>query len=140
MGLLEKAQQKRQMQQKLKDPIKIVDSTIIEKTEKKTEQKGLLEKAQQKRKETTTEKKVQTPEKKKAYTGVKVKGKKEVIEEKKGFGWKGLGKRRIVFEQEINEYVYELSEPALSEDEKETKEERFNCKSSSCIQYDRHNL
>ncbi|MCK5636886.1 MAG: hypothetical protein KAH91_05630, partial [Thermoplasmatales archaeon] len=101
MGLLEKARQMKQIEKK-EDSIKIVESPITEKTEKK-------------RKEITTEKK--------DYTGVKVKGKKQIIEEKKGFGRKGLGTRRIVFNQEINEYVYELSEPTLSEDEKETKEE-----------------
>ena len=44
--------------------------------------------------------------------------KKEIIEEKKGFGWKGLGTRRITYYHEINEYIYEVSEPILNESEK----------------------
>ncbi|MCK4364584.1 MAG: type II/IV secretion system ATPase subunit [Thermoplasmatales archaeon] len=114
MGLLEKAQQIKQIEKK-EDSIETVELDISKEPEKKTERKSLLEKAQQKRKEITTEKK--------AYTGLKTEGKKEIIEEKKGFGRKGLGTRRIVFEQKTNEYIYELTEPVLSKDEKETKEE-----------------
>lgn len=48
---------------------------------------------------------------------------KEIIEEKTGFGWKGLGTRRIVFDNSINEYVYEIIEPELKEEEKLLKNE-----------------
>jgi hypothetical protein len=39
------------------------------------------------------------------------------------FGWKGLGIRRIVFNHDTSEYQYEVSEPVLTEDEIETKNE-----------------
>jgi flagellar protein FlaI len=48
---------------------------------------------------------------------------KDIIEEKTGFGWNGLGTRRIVFDKGINEYVYEVIEPQLNENEKELKKE-----------------
>ena len=132
MGLLEKAQQKKQIP---KDPIKIVQPEVIlkEKTKVKSKKSGLLEKAKEKKQKITTVKTaelkkgktVETVEQKKVYTGVKTegKGKREILEEKTGFGWKGLGTRRIVFDHDTNEYVYELTEPVLNESEKETKEE-----------------
>ena len=48
---------------------------------------------------------------------------KEIIDERKGFGWKGLGSRRIVYHPDISEYIYEVSEPVLNDFEKETKKE-----------------
>jgi flagellar protein FlaI len=45
----------------------------------------------------------------------------EYIYERKGFGWKGLGSRRIVFNDKIKENVYEVYEPVLSDQEKEIK-------------------
>jgi flagellar protein FlaI len=42
---------------------------------------------------------------------------KEFVNEKKGFGWKGLGSRRIVFDDTIQEYRYEVIEPELDETE-----------------------
>ncbi|UCH72150.1 MAG: type II/IV secretion system ATPase subunit, partial [Thermoplasmatales archaeon] len=48
---------------------------------------------------------------------------KEIIEERKNFGWNGLGSRKIVFDHDINEYLYEVSEPILNEDEAEIKNE-----------------
>jgi len=42
---------------------------------------------------------------------------KELANEKKGFGWKGLGFRRIVFDNTIKEYRYEVIEPELEEKE-----------------------
>jgi len=44
-----------------------------------------------------------------------------VVDEKTGFGWKGLGSRRIVFDEAIHEYIYELIEPQLGEKEKQIK-------------------
>jgi len=42
---------------------------------------------------------------------------KELVNEKKGFGWKGLGSRRIVFDDTIKEYRYKVIEPELDENE-----------------------
>jgi len=128
MGLLEKAQEKKQTPKKTNDSIKIVKTKEIKK--EKISQHGLLEKAKSKREVIKTEKSVETKEiekidLKKNLAKVEPKGtsKREIIEEKKGFGWKGLGTRRIVFDHENNEYVYQLLEPELNEDDKETKVE-----------------
>jgi len=43
------------------------------------------------------------------------------VDEKTGFGWKGLGSRRIVYNEVLCEYVYELIEPQLEEKEKQIK-------------------
>ena len=117
MGLLEKTQQKRITVQK-----EIAESDISG-----TKPMGLLEKAKLK-KQTISEiyaKDELAKEQRKPYSGFKEKGKgeKEVIDEKTGFGWKGLGTRRIVFDYNVNEYIYEVSEPILNEDEVEKKEE-----------------
>ena len=45
----------------------------------------------------------------------------DVIEEKSGFGWKGLGSRRIIFNKKKKEYFYEVSEPLLQPEEEKTK-------------------
>ena len=59
------------------------------------------------------------------HKGVGITGEdiKDLIEERTGFGWKGLGSRKIVFDKNINEYVYELVEPELNEQEEELKKE-----------------
>lgn len=43
----------------------------------------------------------------------------KLVDEKSGFGWKGLGSRRIFYDKELDEYVYEIREPKLSNEEKE---------------------
>ena len=48
---------------------------------------------------------------------------KKVIEEQTGFGYKGLGTRSIVFDYDTKEYVYEVSEPYLTQYEKDVKKE-----------------
>jgi len=106
MGLLEKAQQRKKELEQTQEE-KIQETTIA------TETKGLLEKAQQRKKELEKKEKIVTLEK------TKWEGNKEIIEEKTGFGWKGLGTRRIVYDHSINEYVYELIEPELSEQEED---------------------
>ena len=51
---------------------------------------------------------------------------KTVIDEKSGFGWKGLGSRRIIFDNYLNEYVYELNEPNLTQNEEKIKDKIIN--------------
>ncbi len=51
------------------------------------------------------------------------KNRKEIIEEKRGFGWKGLGSRKIVYYHDIKEYIYEVTEPVLNEHENVIKNE-----------------
>ena len=97
---------------------------------------GLLEKAQQRKQEiyektSDTEGIITTREivekQKPVYDKIKVKRKEQkdadTIDERKGFGWKGLGNRRIFFDHHINEYVYEVSEPVLDEKELEIRDE-----------------
>lgn len=98
MGLLEKAQQRKEVLQETKD----------------LEEKSLLKEV------------VEEPKPKKVvYSGIKVKkeGQRDVADERKDFGWKGLGSKRIVFDHDINEYRYEVSEPVLDKAELETKNE-----------------
>jgi len=40
---------------------------------------------------------------------------------RKGFGWKGIGARKIIFNNEIKEYCYEVIEPELTPEEIEIK-------------------
>ncbi|KAA0015461.1 MAG: hypothetical protein FE037_02225 [Thermoplasmata archaeon] len=47
----------------------------------------------------------------------------EIVDEKKGFGWKGLGSRLIIFDKRLKEYKYVVREPGLSEEEKKLKDE-----------------
>ncbi len=44
-----------------------------------------------------------------------------IIDEKKGFGWMGLGARRLLFHNERKEYLYEILEPQLDEKQEELK-------------------
>ena len=121
MGLLEKAQHRKQ---EIEETESLAESTTAE----EVRPSGLLEKARQRKQEITTvdtQKKTKVKESSKdVYSGLKSKeGKLDIIEEEKGFGWKGLGSRRIVFDHGINEYRYETSEPVLNEMEMETKNE-----------------
>ena len=47
----------------------------------------------------------------------------EIIEEKKGFGFKGIGTRRVIRIKETGEFLYQVIEPTLHEYEKEKKKE-----------------
>jgi flagellar protein FlaI len=110
-GLLEKAKQKKEN----------VKNQELKQTEKLTEQtkkpKGLLEKAKLKKEINTEEKKLDLDIK------TELDKNKDIIEEKKGFGWNGTGTRRIVFDHNINEHIYEVLEPVLTKEEIEVKEE-----------------
>ncbi|MEF8879897.1 MAG: type II/IV secretion system ATPase subunit [Candidatus Thermoplasmatota archaeon] len=103
MGLLEKARNKRQ------------ETNQEENVDKFEEETGLLMKTKQKK--PTVEQK----EKEEEFTGVDSGEGREIIEEKKGFGYKGMGTRRIVFDHSINEHIYEVDEPVLNDFEKKVK-------------------
>lgn len=45
-----------------------------------------------------------------------------MVNEKKGFGWKGLGERRILYDTERKDYIYEITEPQLTEEQENIKE------------------
>ena len=130
MGLLEKAKQRKQTLDESKDPTDLNITKQDVRDEIKSS--GLLEKARQKKQEPVSEetdlveKEAVTEEsEKKVYHGISVKtdNEKKVIDEKKGFGYNNLGSRRIIFDHNINEYVYEITEPVLNEDEIEIKNE-----------------
>ena len=116
MGLLEKAQER-----VLSDK-----NTYTKQTEKEVEKEsratGLLEKAKQRKQTSTDDKKIIDDLLQKDDAN------KDIIEEKAGFGWKGIGTRRIVLNHNIDEYVYEILEPVLNEDEKEVKEDNYHRK------------
>jgi len=131
MGLLEKAQQKKQNPNETKDT---TESTIkIENAIEQVNTTSLLERAKQREKhlsEVTKEITVRETTEKQEPSIVhldllKNRGdeNKEIIDERKGFGWKGQGSRRIVYNNNISEYVYEVSEPVLDKNELEIKKE-----------------
>jgi hypothetical protein len=98
---------------------------------------GLLEKAQQ-RKQDVFEKPrdseisilKELPEelksKKRVHPKIKIEKElqKDLLDERKGFGWKGLGSRRILFDNERKEYLYEVIEPRLTEKQEQTNRPR----------------
>ena len=95
---------------------------------KKEKTQGLLSKAKktkeiEKKEPTSEEKKTKKPDLELKYTGINTTtvDEKEIIDEKKGFGYKGLATRRVVFDHSINEYVYEVFEPVLEDWEKDLK-------------------
>lgn len=45
----------------------------------------------------------------------------DIVYERTGFGWKGLGSRRILFDEKLKQYVYEVIEPQLTKKEEEIK-------------------
>ncbi len=110
MGLLEKAQQR-------KEQLEESEELQIPHTEKTIEKpKGLLEKIQQRKQE----------KEKILYSVISVKDGEqsiEIIDEQKGFGWKKLGSKRIVYDHNVNEHRYEVIEPQLTEEEKKIKKE-----------------
>ena len=150
MGLLEKAQQneeeflsnKRKKRQQLEhqhraakkdqdsqSPIEIYRIISPEKTI--DQQRSFLEKAQQKKmlsQETASGQSQATQgiEKKITETGVILElgdKKIEVIEEQTGFGWKKQGTKRIIYDHTNHEFKFEVIEPPIKEDEKQTKNE-----------------
>lgn len=54
---------------------------------------------------------------------IKTSDDQEIVDEKRGFGWKGLGSRLIIFDKRTKEYRYIVKEPQLTEEEKKLKEE-----------------
>ncbi len=114
MGLLEQAQQLKQ--QPTQDTESINDSFIDSEEDQQLEDipigSGLLAKAKQKKRKTT----LSSRDKDFAKNT-------KIIEEKKGFGWKDRGVRRIIQHNETGEYFYQVIEPELTPFEIETKKE-----------------
>jgi len=142
MGLLEKAQKKhvgKKSDSKEKtdnilhpidlankgDPLKIYYPKESKTVDEQMKHLGFLERAKQRKQQGVVEKLTTEPEVLQVYTGIKAKGKsgKDLIEEKKGFGWKKQGSRKIVYNHDVNEFVYEVHEPTLNDNEKERKQE-----------------
>jgi len=131
MGLLEKAQQKKQNSNETKDTI---ESTIRkENVIEQVNTTSLLEKAKQREEylsEITKEITIRESTEKQEPSNIRLdllksRGdeNKEIIDERKGFGWRGQGSRRIVYDSKISEYIYEVSEPVLDKNELEIKKE-----------------
>jgi flagellar protein FlaI len=81
---------------------------------------GLLAKAQQ-----TKSKPISSPSSKKQKSELlkKFNEPHDIIEEKTGFGWMGLGRRRIIQLKQTGEYLYQVIEPQLKDYEYEIKKE-----------------
>jgi hypothetical protein len=47
----------------------------------------------------------------------------EIIEEQTGFGWKKQGTKRIIYDHTNHEFLFEVIEPQLNEDQKQIKNE-----------------
>ena len=125
MGLLQKAQM---LKKELDDSEDNIESDII-KNDKKKDSIGLLEKAQSRKGKIKKTKKIEKKpvkkeKKKEKQEKIEIdKKQEEVIDERTGFGWKGIGRRQIIFDKAINEYVYTVSEPVLDVKEQEIKKE-----------------
>lgn len=145
MGLLEKAQQneeeflrnKRRRCQQLENqqraakidqdhqsPIEIYRIISSEKTIEQ-QQRSLLEKARQKKMQLEEAASKQTQSNTETSTGVvlELEKKIEIIEEQTGFGWKKQGTKRIIYDHTNHEFKFEIIEPLLKEEEKQTKNE-----------------
>ncbi len=132
MGLLEKAQERKQILEQQTELVKTKvktqktqTKTILEKPEEtikqtKDETKGLLKKAKEKKQE--IEQKIE-PITEKPLEKYYNKDNCIITEEKKGFGYNGLAARRILQDKNSKEYFYEIEEPNLTEVEKEIKTE-----------------
>jgi len=143
MGLLEKAQEneeeflsnKRKKQRTAKryqddqSPIETYRIISYEKTIE--QQRSLLEKARQQQMQSgetsqsspTLGLEQQTTQ---ASTGVilEFQNKKiEIIEEQTGFGWKKQGTKRIIYDHTNHEFIFEVIEPQIKDEEKQTKDE-----------------
>ena len=117
MGLLEKAQQQTQKDIQENDSD---DEFNEEEQQTIPAGSGLLAVAAQKKSKRKSRKQVPS----KASEILKIfEGKHEVIEEKTGFGWHGLGFRRIIQNLETGEYLYAIYEPTLNDHEKEIRKE-----------------
>lgn len=116
MGLLEKAHQQKQVHEK----VQTEESSHREEipSSGKMNGTGLLERSLIKKQGYQYEKPREG-----SFLHQEPSGDREIIEEKKGFGWKGLGTRRITFDKISGEYYYELWEPVLTEHEQEIKKE-----------------
>jgi len=114
MGLLEQAQLKKQNTPKT---IESEKEPFIESQQNPIRQdmptgSGLLAKAKRKKQKPTLSKKDKDFAKNTT-----------ILEEKKGFGWKGLGIRRIIKNKETGECFYQVIEPELTPFENELKKE-----------------
>ncbi|MHA1574704.1 MAG: type II/IV secretion system ATPase subunit [Alphaproteobacteria bacterium] len=132
-GLLEKSKGKKFEKQYEKQKLEETDKKTKEKKSKELLQKKPDKKEENKEKKSffkkketkEPEKKIEPPKPKKKIYEVtrKTTDKKEIIEEKEGFGWKGMGIRRIILDKESNEHIYEVDEPVLTDYETEIKKE-----------------
>ena len=109
-------ERRRKKQEKRELKIKL-DSQTNQIEEMAHEQKSVLKEEQEKH-YTEIVKQLDSPKKSTFTGGVRD---NKIISEKKGFGWKGLGSRRILFDNERKEYLYEVIEPQLTEKQEQMK-------------------
>ncbi|MBN2603519.1 MAG: type II/IV secretion system ATPase subunit [Candidatus Thermoplasmatota archaeon] len=112
MGLLEKAQDRNHLLNASVESVEVQHDLV--KDESLTDDKnltGLLAKAKLKRSQLSLESR--------QYTEEDI----EIFDEKRGFGWKGLGSRRIFLNKKTQECLYEVFEPGLNKNELEVVKE-----------------
>ncbi|MDG6217866.1 MAG: type II/IV secretion system ATPase subunit [Candidatus Thermoplasmatota archaeon] len=112
MGLLEQAQLKREQNTSNSEILENDPSVQENENENILTGSGLLAKASQKRNKPTY------PCKDDDFSKNTT-----IVEEKKGFGWKGQGIRRIIKHNETGEFFYQTIEPQLTPFETELKKE-----------------
>jgi len=148
MGLLEKAQNKKNTDNLQRDKLKekqasgLLQKALQKKEDKNKKKVGLLQRAQEKKDESSSEnvgllqkahnsiekkttdfKEPVDQSKKKNLEELNKQENIEIIDEKTGFGWKGLATRRIIFDKDLNENIYRVSEPVLNSFELDKKNE-----------------
>ncbi len=112
MGLLEKAQDRNRSLIDSVDNEEVLQDTIIEENINEFEiGTGLLARAKQKKSQLNGESK--------KYSKEDI----EILDEKKEFGWNGLGSRRILLNKKTQEFLYEVFEPSLDKNELEVVKE-----------------
>jgi flagellar protein FlaI len=89
-----------------------------DKVEKKSQKKKLLLQEDREKRYNEIVKQIDSSQKKFFKTNL---NNTKIIDEKKGFGWKGLGSRRILLDNERKDYFYEVVEPLLTEKQEQTK-------------------
>ena len=87
-------------------------------TEEKTQEQITMPQAERQNKYNEIIKQIDSTQKKIQKTNS---GTIKIIDEKTGFGWNGLGSRKIVYDNTVKEHLYEVNEPVLSAEETEIK-------------------
>ena len=119
----EKDKKKEAEPPRVKDKTKIkVKKPKPEKKEKKLKPSKAQELEEAKRFQEKLDEAKKEEEKKKFIIARLIDPHGKVISEKTGFGWKGMGSRKVIFDDKLKENCYIVIEPELSEEEQKIKD------------------